>query len=210
MPTLTHPTTRVFTTEDGGIDLSKAIPIINKLERKEEKAARRQVDEGCDCQRGKRTTRCQDCMWSGRDPICKECFIDEHEKHLPFHWAHVWDDDQNCFVQRDISALRDDWALQLGHVGRQRGNCLSNSSSVLPFRILADNGIHHTRVKFCKCDGAAEIVGQLIAARLFPGHPKEPTSAIRSNVLDDFQTKKSAYNLTAEQYMKIILQVKDG
>lgn len=151
------------------------------------------IGELCSCNRScQRTTRCHDCKQYTIS--CSECFLDAHRNN-PFHWAHVWDNAAGFFIRRDISLLRSDWSLHLGHGGNQ---CPHADSSIL-FTVIDGNGIHGTRLTFCECPGCLSHIEQLMDARLFPASTREPRTAYTFNILKEFhlhnlESKKAAYD----------------
>ncbi|KAK6974176.1 hypothetical protein R3P38DRAFT_2434873, partial [Favolaschia claudopus] len=68
----------------------------------------------CACEREGHiaSVQCHDC--TSYRLSCAECFITTHI-NPPFHWAEVWDFEQEFFVRHNISALGH--TIQLGHHG---------------------------------------------------------------------------------------------
>ncbi|KAJ3963950.1 hypothetical protein EV361DRAFT_956450 [Lentinula raphanica] len=148
--------------------------------------------EQCACGRGKHLVTCQDCIFY--EPACSECFIDAH-RLMPLHWARVWDAERGFYRCSDISVLREDYAIPLGH---ESGIC-PNPQSSIKFIITHSNGVHGTRVSFCNCFGSGTRIEQLMRAKLFPGSAVEPISAFSFSLLKDYdllslQGKVSAYD----------------
>jgi CxC2 like cysteine cluster associated with KDZ transposases len=122
------------------------------------------VGEACACGgSAKRTTHCRDCFCYKIS--CSNCFINAH-RHLPTHWAEVWDFDQGFFIRHDIAMLQEDIAsINLGHYGQP---CHSAHATLNIFEVIDTNGIHKTKIRFCTCQGSADRTEQLMCAQLFP------------------------------------------
>jgi CxC2 like cysteine cluster associated with KDZ transposases len=154
------------------------------------------VGENCHCGTpgAKRTTRCHDCFFFL--PSCSKCFILSHI-NLPSHWADVWNENKGFFVRHDVATLEPDIAsINLGHNGLP---CPSKHASNLLFCLIATNGIHNTKIRFCFCQGSPNRTEQLMRARLFPATVTQPVMAFTFQVLQQFhlhhlESKESAYD----------------
>lgn len=122
-------------------------------------------------------------------------------KHLPYHWAQVWDPTVGHFVRKDISTLLDgNNALHLNHSGDKCPHPLGDINS--KFIIVHSNGVHATLLRFCNCPDAPCKVDQLMSARLFPSTTRGPISAFSFAMLKEYhihslQSKTSAYDYFA-------------
>jgi hypothetical protein len=148
------------------------------------------VGKPCGCGLAHRTTRCDDCFQS--KPTCDMCFVASH-RNAPLHWAERWNG--GFFERLDISHLGH--IITLGH----RGDPCRNSTPIR-FIVTDRNGIHDTRLAFCRCISVPNDVDQLMRARIFPGSIKSPSSGFTFDVLKDFhlqtlESKKSAYDFIA-------------
>jgi CxC2 like cysteine cluster associated with KDZ transposases len=151
------------------------------------------IGQPCGCNRLLRTTRCTDCLQSAT--TCDLCFIEDH-KNNPTHWAERWNGE--FFERCDISELGH--VITLGHHG-ETCKCVDyKDQSHLTSFILADvNGIHSTRLAFCRCTQSGDHVDQLLSARIFPASMVRPTTGFTFKLLETFhldclQSKKSAYD----------------
>lgn len=126
------------------------------------------IGKPCDCGTAHRTTRCDDCLQS--KPTCNMCFVASHQ-NTPLHWAERWNG--GFFERLDISRLGH--TITLGHQGS-----ICRNSTPIRFIITDSNGIHDTRLAFCRCIGAPKDVNQLMRARIFLGSIKSPSSGLHS------------------------------
>ncbi|KAK7059994.1 hypothetical protein R3P38DRAFT_2496266, partial [Favolaschia claudopus] len=133
----------------------------------------------CACGNAVCEVTCNDC--TQYQPTCKACFVSQHRTR-PFHWAEVWDAGRGCLVRHDIARL--DHVIALGHYGAA---CEVSSGGGTPFTIVSSNGIHATRVDFCRHGVALDKVGLLLDAQLFPCSFKDPKSAITFECLKMFE-----------------------
>lgn len=153
------------------------------------------LNEPCPCGRSDslRDTRCMDCFHCL--PTCSACFIEAHLR-CPLHWAEQYDSSVGFFQRKDISELGH--VLTLGHNGDLCPKVgYENRTSSIAMTIMHVNGLHSTKVAFCRCTATLDRVEQLLAARLFPATVDLPETAFTFECLDDFQihsltSKKSA------------------
>ncbi|KDR78511.1 hypothetical protein GALMADRAFT_209005 [Galerina marginata CBS 339.88] len=151
------------------------------------------IGKKCECGRLPRTTRCADCFQS---PLtCNICFVNKHINN-PMHWAEYWNGE--FFERCDISELG--YAITLGHHGDICPCVDYNDGSHISSFVMVDvNGVHSTRLAFCKCAQAGDAVEQLLSARIFPASVIRPATGFTFNLLETFQmdclqSKKSAYD----------------
>jgi hypothetical protein len=137
-----------------------------------------------------RLCHCHDCTFF--EPCCATCFIHHHQQ-TPLHWVEFWNG--KCFDRKDIS--------ELGHVityGHDSfgGRCPHATPS--DFTIVDVNGVHKTKVAFCKCFGRlAEPFTHLVQERVFPATVVMPQLGFTFALLKDFHlqtltSKKSPYD----------------
>ncbi|TDL14301.1 hypothetical protein BD410DRAFT_734301 [Rickenella mellea] len=149
----------------------------------------------CACGSGTRTTRCTDCLQS---PLsCEQCFVREH-KLLPFHWAEQWNGD--FFVRKDYADLGG--TITLGHNGDACKH--APSSTAIDLTIVHTNGIHESRVVFCKCSLHGDRLSQLTSHQLFPGSTDSPRQAFTFDLLKNFHLYSLASKKSAYDYMNAI------
>ncbi|THU94988.1 hypothetical protein K435DRAFT_859998 [Dendrothele bispora CBS 962.96] len=162
-----------------------------------------EANEECSCGRGKCLVSCQDCLFY--ETSCKHCFIDRH-RCMPLHWARVWDLKCGFYRRHDISTLRDDYAIQLGHTS---GTC-RNPQKPVKFIITHSNGVHGTRVSFCECFGCGNRVHQLMRAKLFPGSAAEPISAFSFAVLKEYDIHSLQAKIGGYDYVFSLRRLSDN
>ena len=165
-----------------------------------------QVGHDCSCSTGtKRTTRCLDCFYY--DLSCPDCFISSH-RHLPTHWAEVWDFEQGFFIRHDIAMLRNDVAsMNLGHSGCP---CPSSHATNILFHIVDTNGIHQMKVRFCACKGLVDRPGQLMRAELFPATMKQPTTVFTFRLLRQFHLLHLEGKISAYDFIGALRRMSDN
>ncbi|KAF9545130.1 hypothetical protein CPC08DRAFT_823958 [Agrocybe pediades] len=164
------------------------------------------VGKACDChaEGATKTTRCYDCPYY---PIsCSDCYITAH-KTLPHHWAEVWQSEMGYFRRHDIGTLQDDIAaINLGHEGKP---CLSKYASNVNFILVALNGIHATKIRFCQCRGEKRWE-QLMESRLFPSTMTQPTSAFMFDVLHQYHLQHLASKASAHDFAASLRMLTDN
>lgn len=112
------------------------------------------------------------------------------------HWAGVLQE-EDCFAARDISSLG--FSPQLGHGGQ---DCPSPHPPV-QFIVVAENGIHDTKLRFCGCQPeGVDRLAQLMRARMFPATVARPEVAftfglLRQLELLHLECTANMYDLTA-------------
>ncbi|KAJ3816710.1 hypothetical protein F5880DRAFT_1512414, partial [Lentinula raphanica] len=125
---------------------------------------------------------------------------------MPLHWACVWDPERGFYRRSDISVLRENYAIQLGHGS---GICL-NPQSPIKFIITHSNGIHGTRVSFCNCFGSGTRIEQLMRAKLFPGSKTEPISAFSFGMLKEYDILSLQGKVSAYDYYLFLRRITDN
>lgn len=156
--------------------------------------------------RMKATTRCMDCSFS--PPMCPECFLDAHTAEFT-HWAEVWNSDIGCFVRCDISCLRPcGYVIDLGHGGQPCPKA-DYSADVL-FHIVAPNGVHNTKLRFCSCLAKVDRAEQLLNHRLFPATMTRPKMAFTFQLLEQFNLLHVEAKISAYDYIGYIRRLSDN
>ncbi|KAJ3710096.1 hypothetical protein C8R42DRAFT_648974 [Lentinula raphanica] len=160
------------------------------------------METPCDCGRGIRRVQCQDCH--EYQLSCGDCWVKKHFNN-PWHWARVWDG--SFFVRSDISTLRENHAVQLGHHG-QPCPTLDNPKPV-KFTVVHSNGVHGTRISFCNC-GSGSRVEQLMRARLFPSSLEEPQIAFTFTVMREYDIHSLQGKIPAYDYVLSLRRLTDN
>ncbi|KAK1235929.1 hypothetical protein PQX77_000828 [Marasmius sp. AFHP31] len=156
----------------------------------------------CSCGAGERLVQCQDCQ--DYNISCKECWISQHRTN-PWHWARVWNG--SFFERSDISTLRQDFAVQLGHHGHP---CpLLDKSNVVKFTVVHSNGVHGTTLSFCNC-GSMERVQQLMRSRLFLSSAREPETAYTFTMLREYNIQALQGQLPAYDWILALRRLFDN
>ena len=155
----------------------------------------------------KATTRCMDCSFS--TPTCSECFLDTHKAQFT-HWAEVWNNDVGCFVRCDISRLRPfgGYVINLGHGGWPCPKA-DYSADVL-FHIVASNGVHNTKLRFCGCHARVDRAEQLLNHRLFPSTMNRPQMAFTFQLLEQFNLLNVEAKISAHDFIGYIRRLSDN
>lgn len=164
------------------------------------------IGSPCHCGQGIRSTQCKDC--TDYRSSCTECFITAHRER-PFHWARVWDEEKGFFVRRDISTLRPHgYAIHLGHHG---DDCPNPASDIdLFFHVVDTNGIHNTKIRFCRCAGSPDRLAQLVKCDLFPATVKRPTMAFTFAVLHQFHVQHLESKISAYDFIGSLRRLTDN
>lgn len=158
----------------------------------------------CQCGERPREVRCVDC--DQQELLCRECWIVAH-KHSPFHWAEVWNSDHGYFTRQGISTvLVDGHAIPLGH----SGDICPHASKPLLMNIGEYNGIHATKVVFCRCEGCPSKWHQLFAANLLPVTVNDPQTAFTFRVLRHWQIQTLQSNITGYDYIRSLRRMTDN
>jgi hypothetical protein len=152
-------------------------------------------DANCNCGRGKRLVHCVDCHCYA--PACSSCFIERHRSN-PFHWALVWNPENQYFVKTDYTVvLPEVTAIQIGHHGDDTFCPFTKSDTHC--NIAHINGIHSTKLRYCDCPAADDKVTQLMRSRLFPATTGDPRSAftfavLKQSSMHNLQSKCGAFD----------------
>ncbi|KAK7444303.1 hypothetical protein VKT23_015315 [Stygiomarasmius scandens] len=152
------------------------------------------IGKPCSCGLKKRTIRCTDCFFP--TCLCDTCFMDAHRSN-PTHWAEVWDNRKGHFVRRDMCQLG--FVINIGHEGDVCRHA-SKESDVRWFTLVDINGIHRTRVAFCKCNSSVNNFDLLLTAGIFPATVDNPETGFTYALLDLYNletlvSKKSAFDI---------------
>ncbi|KAF7289812.1 CxC2 domain-containing protein [Mycena indigotica] len=113
----------------------------------------------------------------------RTCWINKH-RHLPTHWALVWNELDSFFERTDFSRVMKNAVIALGH----NGDKCPNATLARSFTLVDLNGIHATAVSFCRCRTTESEMGET-----------EPKTGYTLNVLEYYkqehnQGKGSMYN----------------
>lgn len=160
------------------------------------------IGTACACSRGVRLVQCQDCQ--DYQLSCKNCWIDNHLSN-PWHWARLWTGE--FFVRSDISMLRDNYAVQLGHHGHPCPTL--DAPKPVKFTVTHSNGVHGTRISFCNC-GTSSRVEQLMRARLFPASTGEPETAFTFTAMREYDIHSSQAKTPAYDYFLSLRRLTDN
>ena len=156
----------------------------------------------CLCGKGVRIVQCQDCQ--EYELSCQDCWINNHLKN-PWHWARVWNG--SFFVRSDISTLRENYAVQLGHYGKPCPTL--DQPKPVKFTVTHSNGVHGTRLSFCNC-GRGSRVEQLMRARLFPASLVEPETAFTFSVMREYDIHSLQGKIAAYDYFLSLRRLTDN
>ncbi|KAF9538704.1 hypothetical protein CPC08DRAFT_604681, partial [Agrocybe pediades] len=134
------------------------------------------------------------------------CYVKVHQC-LPYHWAEVWVSELGYFQRHDIASLQDGIAsINLGHHGK---SCPSRHASNVNFILVASNGIHSTKIRFCQCNGA-ERWEKLMENRLFPSTVAQPTSAFTFGVLHQYHLQHLTSKASVHDFAASLLMLTDN
>ncbi|KAJ7019681.1 hypothetical protein C8F04DRAFT_1275979 [Mycena alexandri] len=152
---------------------------------------------GCGKEGRLRKVACNDCIQA--ELLCRQCWVNKH-RHMPTHWAFVWNRHDRFFEKHDFSRVMSNGAIGLGHSGEWCPNADVGQS----FTLVDLNGIHATCLAFCRCTGPEGDAGkpefeQLLGAGIFPGSTDKPRTGYTMGMLQYHrqqrsQGKGSAYN----------------
>lgn len=143
------------------------------------------------------------------------CFRSNHV-HLPFHWAEYWDSFKGYFVRHDLSVLGreaskednpDLFVIQLGHQG---GDTCLHPTPARAMTVVAPNGIHGTRIRYCKCSSSPDHLEQLMSARLFPGTFRDPGTVFTFELLHAHHVQNLECSLSAYGFVNTLARLTDN
>jgi hypothetical protein len=149
------------------------------------------VNTLCSCKRGPQTTRCVNCHFDPT-PTCTACFVETHRRSFS-HWAKKWDPTRWYFCRHDIcSLLGEDFVIQLGHEGGPCPFVSDPSNEWFKFYLITLNGIHGTKVSYCRCQSnwKTEKAQQLVRDGFFPGSISNPEVAFALLLLKYFHNHR--------------------
>lgn len=151
------------------------------------------VDLPCSCGKGKRTTRCKDCLM--HEPLCDGCFLRNHAQ-LPFHFAEKWN---GLFFEKSaqVSLGRVEY---LGHGGLPCPRILPGSEPLM-LDVVELNGVHPCKVHYCKCNSEMKNWEQLLELELFPGSVSKTATAFSFAVLKHFDLLSSIGKTSAMDFV---------
>ncbi|KAK7013621.1 hypothetical protein VNI00_019465 [Paramarasmius palmivorus] len=161
------------------------------------------INRPCSCHRAGHLclVRCLDCDQAPL--LCPECWTDMH-RYQPLHWAHVWDTSRGYFKRQDISTFG--YRIVIGHPGHEP--CTNGTDG--PLNIIDVNGIHATRVRYCRCEGPPDKWKLLLQNGFFPGSVKDPQTAFTTRVLRHYQIINLQSKMPIYQYMKVLRRLTDN
>lgn len=166
------------------------------------KGADARIGQLCDCGRRNRSTRCRDCFQLA--PLCNDCFLACHTHH-PFHWAEHWCLVDGFFRCHDLSTLDTEWAIHLGHDSAMCPHAIDSNL----LNVVDSNGVHATRVCYCRCTGRPAKWDQLFTVNLFPGLVSDPGTAYTFRALREFQLHSETSKKHAYDYCRALAQLTD-
>ncbi|KAK7447451.1 hypothetical protein VKT23_014160 [Stygiomarasmius scandens] len=148
----------------------------------------------CTCGIRKRTVRCADCLFA--PCTCETCFVQLH-LHNPTHWADIWDPEKGHFVRKDICQLG--YVFTFGHNGSQCRH-VNYKTDAKWFTVVDVNGMHRTRIAFCKCRSGLDQMDLLLQSGIFPATNDNPETGFTFALLELYNletlvAKKSAHDI---------------
>ncbi|THU84007.1 hypothetical protein K435DRAFT_688454, partial [Dendrothele bispora CBS 962.96] len=148
----------------------------------------------CKCGVKKRNIRCADCLFA--PCTCETCFLVDH-LHNPTHWADVWHPEKGHFVREDVCQLG--YVFTFGHDGSKCRH-VNYDSDAKWFTLVDVNGIHKTRVAYCKCNSESNETDLLLKRGIFPATTDNPETGFTFALLDLYNletlvSKKSAFDI---------------
>ncbi|KAJ7186311.1 hypothetical protein GGX14DRAFT_581134 [Mycena pura] len=162
------------------------------------------LNEPCQCGSGDpRDVRCLDCLQT--DIVCRQCFLRQHRR-TPTHWASVWNEHEHFFEKTDISCVRDDSAVYLGH----HGEICPKASPREGFTLVDVNGIHATVIRFCECATTQSKFEQLVRAGIFPASTDTPKTGFTFQVLDRWKHYRHQGHLSMWDFIRILQRLTDA
>ncbi|KAJ7052995.1 hypothetical protein C8F01DRAFT_1331136 [Mycena amicta] len=159
--------------------------------------------ELCGCGSGElRLVRCLDCL---QPPIvCRQCFLREHRR-TPTHWAGVYHLTEDFFEKTDISNIRDNSAIHIGHGGEFCPNALKRQH----FTLVDTNGIHPTVMSFCGCS-STPVWKQLLRAGIFPATFDSPQTGFTLRLLEGWREYRHQGHLSMWDFVHILQRLSDA
>lgn len=163
-------------------------------------------DQLCCDSKKLRLVKCHSSGCSQYPVSCEDCFVKYH-RHNPFHWALVWDTTRGFWQKQDYTNVIDSNFIQIGHLGEEP---CPNASNPIEFIITHTNGVHSSRIKYCRCLPLRPEVDQLITADLFPATLNEPRSAFTIALLKEFHMHNFQSKCGAFDYIMSIRRMTDN
>ncbi|KAJ7194996.1 hypothetical protein GGX14DRAFT_555609 [Mycena pura] len=162
------------------------------------------VETPCKCGSGElRLVRCLDCLQA--PIVCRQCFLRGH-RQTPTHWASVWNEKERFFEKTDISCVRSNSAIYLGHDGEFCPHALPRQD----FTLVDTNGTHATVICFCGCDGALLPWQQLLRAEIFPATITSPQTGFTIRVLEQWREYRHQGHLSIWDFVHILQRLADA
>ncbi|KAJ7060638.1 hypothetical protein C8F01DRAFT_1369612 [Mycena amicta] len=157
----------------------------------------------CGCADGEpRIVRCLDCLQA--PIVCRQCFLRQHRR-APTHWASVYNADEKFFEKTDISQVRGDSAVYLGHGGEFCEHALKRQH----FTLVDTNGIHPTVISFCGCS-STPAWKQLLRAGIFPATFDSPQTGFTLRVLEGWREYRHQGHLSMWDFVHILQRLSEA
>ena len=130
--------------------------------------------------------------------------------NMPTHWALVWNTESGHYKKTDISSLHPRAGICLGHQGKR----CPHAAERISFTLSDNNGIHPTKIVFCRCHPAdnphSSQTFQLIDTGIFPGTVKEPKSGYTIQLLEYYGLLRQQLKVTAYKFAMTLQVVTDS
>src|ERR1700761_7782891 len=149
-----------------------------------------------------RVVRCMDCLQA--PIVCRQCFLRQH-RQSPTHWAAVWSSTEKFFRKTDISRVRTNSAIYLGH----DGDFCEHSAPRQHFTLVDTNGVHPTVIAFCGCSDAPAHWKQLLTAGIFPATIQSPQTGFTFRVLEQWREYRHQGHLSIWDFTHILQRLAD-
>ncbi|KAJ7212719.1 hypothetical protein GGX14DRAFT_313533, partial [Mycena pura] len=135
---------------------------------------------------------------------CRQCFLRQHRRS-PTHWAAVWSPTEKFFRKTDISRIRTNSAIYLGH----DGDFCEHSAPRQHFTLADTNGVHPTVIAFCGCPDAPAHWKQLLTAGIFPATIQSPQTGFTFRVLEQWREYRHQGHLSIWDFTHILQRLAD-
>ncbi|KAJ7602837.1 hypothetical protein DFH06DRAFT_986580 [Mycena polygramma] len=146
--------------------------------------------------------RCPECGTGSM--VCAQCLVRMHPGQT-LHHIEKWDG--GAFVRTKLFDLKHE--IHLGHEGKRCEHASLNASGRTTI-IVDTNGIHKTRIFYCRCENYPDDHIQLVRARLFPATIILPQTAFTFDVLHNFHVHNLTSKKTAQDYYRALQKLTNG
>ncbi|KAF8147086.1 hypothetical protein K438DRAFT_1780295 [Mycena galopus ATCC 62051] len=145
----------------------------------------------------------------GKQERLRECWLDKH-RNMPAHWALVWHSEERFFEKTDLCRVKPNAALFLGHDGW----CCPDAGRPRLFTLVDTNGIHATKIVFCRCSRPNRIdplpeFQQLLQAGIFPGSVKDPQTGYTLTLLEQFRHHRNQDKGSLYDFLHVLQRLAD-